>query len=115
VCAFDDYTTDKDTLVSDIKYATDFAASHGKISAASEVTGSPTDPAITDFLFTTLADTSAFKQNLAYLLQWTPPSFAPYLVSPTRANSGAVNEYISALGAENIILADRTNFARLDK
>jgi mannan endo-1,4-beta-mannosidase len=108
ICAFDDYTTDQATLVSDIKYVTEFAAAHGKVAAASEVTGSPTDPNITEFIFNTLSDTEKMPVRLAYFLQWTPPSFAPYLKSPTRANSGAANAYIRALGAENIILSNRT-------
>jgi hypothetical protein len=100
VCAFDDYTTDADTLADDIAYVTRFAAERGKIAAASEVTGSPTDPAITEFLFGALTNTS-----LAYMLQWTPPSFAPFLVSPTRANSSAARAYIKWLNDDRVILS----------
>ncbi|MDR3209660.1 MAG: glycoside hydrolase family 26 protein [Oscillospiraceae bacterium] len=107
VCAFDDYTTSRDTLRADMKYVTDFAAAHGKLAAASEVTGSPTDPAVSEFLFTTLLDSADLAQNLAYMLQWTPPSFAPYLVSPSRANSGAVGAFARAVCDRRIVLAGR--------
>jgi mannan endo-1,4-beta-mannosidase len=108
ICAFDDYTIKEEVMVSDIDYVTGFAAEHGKIAAASEVTGSPVDPAITEYLVRTLTNTSHLPLNLSYFLQWTPPSFAPYLVSPTRANSGAANAFIRALNNPRIITADRT-------
>ncbi|MDR0863294.1 MAG: glycoside hydrolase family 26 protein [Oscillospiraceae bacterium] len=108
ITAFDDYTTDRAVLKSDVKTVTDFAHAHNKVAAASEVTGSPTDGAISAFLFGTLSDTAEYKQHLAYMLQWTPPSYAPYLVSPTRANSGAVREFVGAVTAERILLSNRT-------
>ncbi|MDR0445682.1 MAG: glycoside hydrolase family 26 protein, partial [Oscillospiraceae bacterium] len=100
VCAFDDYTTDKAVLEADVAYITKFAAGHGKIAAASEVTGSPTDPAITELEFSTLTGT-----RLSYMLQWTPPSFAPFLVSPTRANSAAARTFINWLNSKDVLLA----------
>ncbi|MDR0906402.1 MAG: glycoside hydrolase family 26 protein [Oscillospiraceae bacterium] len=108
IAAFDDYTTDSATLKADIKTVTDFAFAHNKVAAASEVTGSPTDGAVSEFLFRTLLGTSEYKQNLAYMLQWTPPSFAPYLVSPTRANSPAVREFVSAVADSRVLLSNRT-------
>ncbi|MDR0915802.1 MAG: glycoside hydrolase family 26 protein [Oscillospiraceae bacterium] len=110
IAAFDDYTTDRATLKADIKTVTDFAFAHNKVAAASEVTGSPTDGAVSAFLFGTLGDTAGYAQNLAYMLQWTPPSFAPYLTSPTRANSGAVREFVSAVTGARVLLSNRTKF-----
>jgi mannan endo-1,4-beta-mannosidase len=109
ICAYDDYTRDEAAMRGDIHTVSRFAAQNGKLAAASEVTGSPTDPAITDYLFRSLTDTAHLPVNLAYMLQWTPPSFAPFLVSPTRANSGAGNAFIKALSNKRIILANETN------
>jgi|GEM_PF-3492770 len=108
ICAYDDYTTNEDIMTADIRYVTTFAAEHSKIAAASEITGSPIDPAITEYLVRTLTNTAHLPCNLAYFAQWTPPSFAPYLTSPTRANSGAVNVFIKELNNPKIITADRT-------
>jgi hypothetical protein len=115
ICAFDDYTGDEAVMRDDIVTAANFAANHGKITAAAEITGSPSDPAVTEFLFRSLTDTAHLPVNMAYLLQWTPPSFSPYLVSPARANSGAANALIRALNSKNVILANETNCFKPDK
>lgn len=109
VCAFDDYTSDEQEMRNDVTYVTRFAAEHGKIAAASEVTGSPVKPEVMAFLFETLTDTKHLPVNLSYFLQWTPPSFGPYLTSPTRANSNAANTVIRILGNEKIIMSNETN------
>jgi mannan endo-1,4-beta-mannosidase len=109
ICAFDDYTTDESVMRGDIVTVANFAAKHSKIAAASEITGSPTDPSVTEFLFRSLTDTAHLPVNMAYMLQWTPPSFSPFLVSPTRANSSAANVLIKALNSKNVILANETN------
>ena len=109
ICAFDDYTTDEAVMRDDIVTVANFAAKHGKIAAASEITGSPTDPAITEYLFRSLTDTAHLPVNIAYILQWTPPGFSPFLVSPTRANSSAANTLIRALNSKKAILANETN------
>jgi mannan endo-1,4-beta-mannosidase len=109
ICAFDDYTQDEAVMRKDVETVSNFATQNGKLTAASEVTGSPVNPAVTEFLFRSLTDTAHLPVNMAYLLQWTPPSFGPYLVSPTRANSGAGNAIIKALGNKRVIMANETN------
>jgi mannan endo-1,4-beta-mannosidase len=109
ICAFDDYTTDEAVMRDDIVTVSEFAAKHNKVAAATEIAGSPADPAVTEFLFRSLTDTAHLPVNMAYLLQWTPPSFSPFLVSPTRANSGAANTLIRALNSKNVIMANETN------
>jgi len=109
ICAYDDYTHDEAVMRGDIVTVSNFAAEHDKLAAASEVTGSPTDPAVTEWLFRTIADTSHLPVNMSYLLQWTPPVFSPFLASPARGNSGAVNQYIRTLGGKRVVLANETN------
>ena len=65
--------------------------------------------AITEYLFRSLTDTAHLPVNIAYMLQWTPPGFSPFLISPTRANSSAANTLIRALNSKNVILANETN------
>jgi len=110
ICAFDDYTQDEAAMRGDVETVADFAAPRGKIIGAAEVTGSPEDPAVLDYLIRSLGDTAHLPLNIAFLLQWTQPTFAPYKISPTRTNSAAGNGFIRALSSKKILLANETSW-----
>jgi hypothetical protein len=100
ITAFDDYTTDPNTLMSDVRTVSDFAKEHGKVAASSEVGGGMYDL----FLQTFLAD----GINMAYLLQWWNGSYTPYLTTPTRS-SNTGNEFIRFANDPRTVFASGTN------
>jgi len=110
ICAFDDYTQDEAAMRGDVETVTRFAGARGKLAGAAEVTGSATDSAVMDYLIRALGDTAHLPVNMAFFLQWTQPTFAPYLISPTRTNSGAGNGFIRALSSKKILLARDTRW-----